>query len=175
MPPEQPEAAPRPFTPMRALSKITLEDFLNLLADEVIAKLGPRLTAKMQSPDELITQKNAPCDRRMFLEAARSGAFKSWRHGKSIFAYRSEVEEWIKAGKTLEHDPRLKVSDAASEEDLAAENAVRRAIGLKPQRMALAARARRPATPVASAAGHDAEGRGQARRVVATDEPKGAV
>lgn len=136
MPPET-EATPRSFTHMRALRGITLEDFLNLLADEVIRKLGPRLTAKMQSPDELITQKNAPCGRSMFLSAARAGAFKSWRHGKSVFAYRSEVEDWIKAGKTLEHDPRLKVSlDAKTEEELAIENEVRRSVGLNPKRLA---------------------------------------
>ena len=82
------------------------------------------------------------------------------------------AEEGVGLGEDLHRHPR---PVAVGEEDLAAENAVRRAIGLKPQRMALAARARRPATPVASAAGDVAEGRGQARRVVATDEPKGAV
>lgn len=130
----------------RALRNITLEQLIEQLADLVIAKLGPKLTAKMSSPDELIDQKSAPCGREKFLRAARAGEFKSYRHGKSIFARRSEVEAWIEAGKVTEVGPRAPISPGAtSEEDLALENDVRRSIGLKPCRLDPKASPRRAA------------------------------
>ena len=80
------------------------EVFRALIRAEVEAALNARgLAAKPEYCD----QNNNPLGKRRFLEAARRGAFPSFKSGKLVLARRDDVDRWL-VSRTRPFVPREK-------------------------------------------------------------------
>lgn len=78
---------------MSSSGRIDLEAVLDALAERVATRLGAASPPQPRYYDA----KNNPLGRRAFLDAARRGAFPSFKIGKKVLAEASAVEAWIAA------------------------------------------------------------------------------
>lgn len=82
---------------MKSSGRIDLEAVLDALVERVAA----RLVATPPHTPRYYDAKNNPLGRRAFLDAARRGAFPSFKIGKKVLAEASAVEAWIAAHRRV--------------------------------------------------------------------------
>lgn len=116
--------------PSGALPRFGVAEVLDIIVDALVERLVPRLAARANARNEICDQDSAPCDRRMFLEAARRGDFPSYRRHRRVFARVADVNTWMLSGTSVPKATQL--PDLAPVGGYGAlEDDVRRALGLK--------------------------------------------
>jgi len=85
----------------RPLDLAALEPLLDIIAAKVAARIVAHQGASAAPPPAHYHQDDAPVSKRVFLAAARAGAFPSSKRGKRVFALRADVDAWVAAGKRV--------------------------------------------------------------------------
>jgi hypothetical protein len=86
--------------PRRQQRLVDLDALLDELADRVAERLTQRIGKDIPtaSGSEYYSANNSPLgSRRAFLDAARRGAFPSFKAGRSVLAKREDVHRWIES------------------------------------------------------------------------------